>query len=212
MTQRYIDISFDESCPSNFGGYDNENNATVIRLKTLDDTAEYYIELEYKSKKFSTAALTPEYGYVVFELSREFTEASYNALYVQGVMKLGEETRKTARVRVNFGRSINAVDGLPESSQSWADDISQRVQALENDDSSDDKRVEDIEAKLNTAVLCAAQELTGEQQAQARSNIGVEDMAMDDDILITLYEAELITPMAQDDTIYTDADGAVLLI
>lgn len=155
MTQRYIDISFDESCPSNFGGYDNENNATVIRLKTLDETAQYYIEVEYKSNKYSTPELTPVDGYVTFELSREFTQASYNALYMQGIMKLGDETRKTARVRVNFSRSINAVDGLPESSQSWADDI---------------------EAKLNTAVLYKEQELTDEQQAQARSNIGAADV------------------------------------
>jgi hypothetical protein len=200
MTQRYIDISFDESCPSNFGGYDNENNATVIRLKTLDEAAQYYIEVEYKSNKYSTPELTPVDGYVTFELSREFTQASYNALYVQGIMKLGDETRKTARVRVNFSRSINAVDSLPESSQSWADDITERVTAVQSTAEEAKLAAEDANAKVGNldnlktdakdnlvaaineatqsgggaanAVLYTEQTLTDAEKLQARTNIG----------------------------------------
>ena len=46
MTQRYIDLAFDDTSPRSFGGFDNENEATVIRLKVIDPDAKYYIEIE----------------------------------------------------------------------------------------------------------------------------------------------------------------------
>lgn len=46
MTQRYIDIAFDDATPRSFGGFDNENEATVIRLKVLTSDAKYYLEIE----------------------------------------------------------------------------------------------------------------------------------------------------------------------
>ena len=63
-------------------------------------------------------------------------------------MKLGDETRKTARVRVNFSRSINAVDSLPESSQSWADDITERVTAVQSTAEEAKLAAEDANAKV----------------------------------------------------------------
>lgn len=131
MTQRYIDLAFDDTSPRSFGGFNNENEATVIRLKVLDPDAKYYIEIEQacgKHDKYCSDVLPVDDGYAVFEVSRDFT---HETLYVQGVMKVDGMCRKTARVRVGFSHSINALDELPESHPSWADSVDKRLNELE---------------------------------------------------------------------------------
>ena len=134
MTQRYIDLAFDDTSPRSFGGFDNENEATVIRLKVLNPDAKYYIEIEQacgKHDKYCSDALPVADGYAVFEVPRDFT---HETLYVQGVMKVDGMCRKTARVRVGFGRSINALDELPESQPSWADSVDEQLKGTSDMD------------------------------------------------------------------------------
>lgn len=131
MTQRYIDLVFDDAAPRSFGGFDNENEATVIRLKVVNPDAKYYLEIERacaKHDKYCSDALPVADGYATFEIPRDFT---HETLYVQGVMKADGVCRKTARVRVGFGHSINALDELPESHPSWADSVDERLKELE---------------------------------------------------------------------------------
>ena len=134
MTQRYIDLAFDDISPRSFGGFDNENEATVIRLKALKPDAKYYIEIEQacgKHDKYCSDALPVAGGYAVFEVPRDFT---HETLYVQGVMKVDGMCRKTARVRVGFSRSINALDELPESHPSWADSVDEQLKGASDMD------------------------------------------------------------------------------
>ena len=134
MTQRYIDLAFDDTSPRSFGGFDNENEATVIRLKVLDSDAKYYIEIEQacgKHDKYCSDALPVADGYAIFEVSRDFT---HETLYVQGVMKVDGLCRKTARVRVGFSHSINALDELPESQPSWADSVDEQLKGASDMD------------------------------------------------------------------------------
>ena len=70
-------------------------------------------------------------GYAVFEVSRDFT---HETLYVQGVMKVNGMCRKTARVRVGFSHSINALDELPESHPSWADSVDEQLKGASDMD------------------------------------------------------------------------------
>ena len=162
MTQRYIDLAFDDTSPRSFGGFDNENEATVIRLKVLDPDAKYYIEIEQacgKHDKYCSDVLPVDDGYAVFEVPRDFT---HETLYVQGVMKVDGMCRKTARVRVGFSHSINALDELPESQPSWADSV--------------DERIDGLEMGMKDAVTYTPQTLTEEQKSQARTNIGALDV------------------------------------
>lgn len=162
MTQRYIDLAFDDTSPRSFGGFDNENEATVIRLKVLNPDAKYYIEIEQacgKHDKYCSDVLPIADGYAVFEVPRDFT---HETLYVQGVMKVEGMCRKTARVRVGFSRSINALDELPESHPSWADSV--------------DERIDGLEMGMKDAVTYTPQTLTEEQKSQARTNIGALDV------------------------------------
>lgn len=134
MIQRYIDLAFDDTSPRSFGGFDNENEATVIRLKVLNPNAKYYIEIEQacgKHDKYCSDVLPVDDGYAVFEVSRDFT---HETLYVQGVMKVNGMCRKTARVRVGFSRSINALDELPESHPSWADSVDEQLKGASDMD------------------------------------------------------------------------------
>ena len=134
MTQRYIDLAFDDTSPRSFGGFDNENEATVIRLKVLDPDAKYYIEIEQacgKHDKYCSDVLPVADGYAVFEVPRDFT---HETLYVQGVMKVNGMCRKTARVRVGFIHSINALDELPESQPSWADSVDEQLKGASDMD------------------------------------------------------------------------------
>lgn len=134
MTQRYIDLAFDDISPRSFGGFDNENEATVIRLKVLDPDAKYYIEIEQacgKHDKYCSDVLPVADGYAVFEVPRDFT---HETLYVQGVMKVDGMCRKTARVRVGFSHSINALDELPESHPSWADSVDEQLKGASDMD------------------------------------------------------------------------------
>ena len=134
MTQRYIDLAFDDTSPRSFGGFDNENEATVIRLKVLNPDAKYYIEIEQacgKHDKYCSDALPVADGYAVFEVPRDFT---HETLYVQGVMKVNGMCRKTARVRVGFSHSINALDELPESQPSWADSVDEQLKGASDMD------------------------------------------------------------------------------
>lgn len=176
MTQRYIDLAFDDTSPRSFGGFDNENEATVIRLKVLNPNAKYYIEIEQacgKHNKYCSDVLPIADGYAVFEVSRDFT---HETLYVQGVMKVNGMCRKTARVRVGFSHSINALDELPESQPSWADSV--------------DERIDGLEMGIKDAVLYTPQTLTDEQQKQARTNIGALDVNVGTtpvDIDVTLF-------------------------
>lgn len=159
MTQRYIDIAFDDATPRSFGGFDNENEATVIRLKVLTSDAKYYLEIERacaKHDKYCSDVLPVADEYAVFEVPRDFT---HETLYVQGVMKVNGMCRKTARVRVGFSRSINALDELPESHPSWADSV--------------DERIDSLEIGMKEALTYTPQTLTDEQQEQARENITV---------------------------------------
>ena len=160
MTQRYIDLAFDDTSPRSFGGFDNENEATVIRLKVLDPDAKYYIEIEQacgKHDKYCSDVLPVDDGYAVFEVSRDFT---HETLYVQGVMKVNGMCRKTARVRVGFSHSINALDELPESQPSWADSV--------------DERIDSLEMVMKETLTYTPQTLTEAQKSQARTNIGAE--------------------------------------
>lgn len=162
MTQRYIDLSFDDATPRSFGGFDNENEATVIRLKVLTSDAKYYLEIERacgKHDKYCSNALPVADGYATFEIHRDLT---HETLYVQGVMKVDGVCRKTARVRVGFSRSINALDELPESHPSWADSVGERIDSLE--------------IGMKEALTYTPQTLTTEQQKQARQNIGALDV------------------------------------
>lgn len=162
MTQRYIDLAFDDTSPRSFGGFNNENEATVIRLKVLDPDAKYYIEIEQacgKHDKYCSDVLPVDDGYAVFEVSRDFT---HETLYVQGVMKVDGMCRKTARVRVGFSHSINALDELPESQPSWADSV--------------DERIDSLEMGMKEALIYTPQTLTEAQQKQARANIGALDV------------------------------------
>ena len=162
MTQRYIDLAFDDTSPRSFGGFGNENEATVIRLKVLNPDAKYYIEIEQacgKHDKYCSDALPVDDGYAVFEVSRDFT---HETLYVQGVMKVDGMCRKTARVRVGFSHSINALDELPESQPGWADSI--------------DERIDSLEMGMKEALIYTPQTLTEAQQKQARANIGALDV------------------------------------
>lgn len=159
MTQRYIDLVFDDTSPRSFGGFDNENEATVIRLKVLDPDAKYYIEIEQacgKHNKYCSDVLPVADEYAVFEVPRDFT---HETLYVQGVMKVNGMCRKTARVRVGFSHSINALDELPESHPGWADSV--------------DERIDSLEIGMKEALTYTPQTLTDEQQEQARENITV---------------------------------------
>ena len=134
MTQRYIDLAFDDTSPRSFGGFDNENEATVIRLKVLNPDAKYYIEIEQacgKHDKYCSDVLPVDDGYAVFEVPRDFT---HETLYVQGVMKVDGMCRKTARVRVGFSHSINALDELPESHPSWADSVDEQLKGASDMD------------------------------------------------------------------------------
>ena len=134
MTQRYIDLAFDDTSPRSFGGFDNENEATVIRLKVLDPDAKYYIEIEQacgKHDKYCSDALPVADGHAVFEVPRDFT---HETLYVQGVMKINGMCRKTARVRVGFSHSINALDELPEIHPSWADSVDEQLKGASDMD------------------------------------------------------------------------------
>nr|DAI25467.1 MAG TPA: hypothetical protein [Caudoviricetes sp.] len=134
MTQRYIDLAFDDASPRSFGGFDNENEATVIRLKVLDPDAKYYIEIEQacgKHDKYCSDVLPIADGYAVFEVPRDFT---HETLYVQGVLKVNGMCRKTARVRVGFNHSINALDELPESQPSWADSVDEQLEGASDMD------------------------------------------------------------------------------
>lgn len=134
MIQRYIDLAFDDTSPRSFGGFDNENEATVIRLKVIDPDAKYYIEIEQacgKHDKYCSDVLPVADGYAVFEVPRDFT---HETLYVQGVMKVDGMCRKTARVRVGFSHSINALDELPESQPSWADSVDEQLKGASDMD------------------------------------------------------------------------------
>ena len=134
MTQRYIDLAFDDTSPRSFGGFDNENEATVIRLKVLNPNAKYYIEIEQacgKHNKYCSDVLPVDDGYAVFEVSRDFTHETRD---VQGVMKVNGMCRKTARVRVGFSHSINALDELPESHPSWADSVDEQLKGASDMD------------------------------------------------------------------------------
>ena len=188
MTQRYIDLAFDDTSPRSFGGFDNENEATVIRLKVLDPDAKYYIEIEQacgKHDKYCSDVLPVDDGYAVFEVSRDFT---HETLYVQGVMKVNGMCRKTARVRVGFSRSINALDELPESQPGWADSV--------------DERIDGLEMGMKDAVTYTPQTLTEEQKSQARQNIG----AVDENLGCNKYNIHVTTTSGttKDFTYYTN--------
>ena len=203
MTQRYIDLAFDDTSPRSFGGFNNENEATVIRLKVLDPDAKYYIEIEQacgKHDKYCSDALPVADGYAIFEVSRDFT---HETLYVQGVMKVNGMCRKTARVRVGFSHSINALDELPESHPSWADSI--------------DERIDGLEMGMKDAVTYIPQTLTEEQKSQARTNIG----ALDVNIKTTPVDTDVTLSGRGENIVYvkdgwlkpcpTDADNELIL-
>ena len=188
MTQRYIDLAFDDTSPRSFGGFNNENEATVIRLKVLDPDAKYYIEIEQacgKHDKYCSDVLPVDDGYAVFEVPRDFT---HETLYVQGVMKVDGMCRKTARVRVGFSRSINALDELPESQPGWADSV--------------DERIDGLEMGMKDAVTYTPQTLTEEQKSQARQNIG----AVDENLGCNKYNIHVTTTSGttRDFTYYTN--------
>ena len=203
MTQRYIDLAFDDTSPRSFGGFDNENEATVIRLKVLNPDAKYYIEIEQacgKHDKYCSDVLPIADEYAVFEVPRDFT---HETLYVQGVMKVNGMCRKTARVRVGFSHSINALDELPESQPSWADSV--------------DERIDGLEMGMKDAVLYTPQTLTDEQQKQARTNIG----ALDENIETTPVDIDVTLFGRGENIVYvkdgwlkpcpTDADNELIL-
>ena len=177
MIERYVDIDFDNriNCEID-GGFDNEHDATIIRLKVIDENAKYYLDLGLFSdgfNKYRTEALPIENGYATYSIPRDLT---HGHLHVQGIMKIGDICRKTATISIRLGGSINALDELPESQPGWADSI--------------DERIDGLEMGMKDAVTYTPQTLTEEQQAQARINIGALDVNVGTtpvDIDVTLF-------------------------
>ncbi len=128
MIERYVDIDFDNRISYEAeGGFDNEHDATIIRLKVIDENAKYYLDLGLFSggfSKYRTEALPIENGYATYRLPRDLT---HGHLHVQGVMKIGDICRKTATITMRLGGSINALDELPESHPSWADGVDKSI-------------------------------------------------------------------------------------
>ena len=159
MIERYVDIDFDNRISYEAeGGFDNEHDATIIRLKVIDENAKYYLDLGLFSggfNKYRTEALPIENGYAIYSLPRDLT---HGHLHVQGVMKIGDICRKTATITMRLGGSINALDELPESQPGWADSV--------------DERIDGLEMGMKDAVTYTPQTLTEEQQERARVNIG----------------------------------------
>lgn len=163
MIERYVDIDFDNriNCEID-GGFDNEHDATIIRLKVIDENAKYYLDLGLFSdgfNKYRTEALPVENGYATYSIPRDLT---HGHLHVQGIMKIGDICRKTATISIRLGGSINALDELPESHPSWADSV--------------DERIDGLEMGMKDAVTYTPQTLTEEQKSQARTNIGALDV------------------------------------
>ena len=135
MIERYVDIDFDT--PISYeaeGGFDNEHDATIIRLKVIDENAKYYLDLGLFSggfNKYRTEALPIENGYATYSLPRDLT---HGHLHVQGVMKIGDICRKTATITMRLGGSINALDELPESQPSWADSVDEQLKGASDMD------------------------------------------------------------------------------
>ena len=163
MIERYVDIDFDNRISyETEGGFDNEHDATIIRLKVIDENAKYYLDLGLFSggfNKYRTEALPIKNGYATYSLPRDLT---HGHLHVQGVMKIGDICRKTATITMRLGGSINALDELPESHPSWADSV--------------DERIDGLEMGMKDAVTYTPQTLTEEQKSQARTNIGALDV------------------------------------
>lgn len=135
MIERYIDIDFDNRISYEAeGGFDNEHDATIIRLKVIDENAKYYLDLGLFSggfSKYRTEALVIENGYAIYRLPRDLT---HGHLHVQGVMKIGDICRKTATITMRLGGSINALDELPESHPSWADSVDEQLKGASDMD------------------------------------------------------------------------------
>lgn len=135
MIERYVDIDFDNrNSYEAEGGFDNEHDATIIRLKVIDENAKYYLDLGLFSggfSKYRTEALVIENGYAIYRLPRDLT---HGHLHVQGVMKIGNICRKTATITMRLGGSINALDELPESHPSWADSVDEQLEGASDMD------------------------------------------------------------------------------
>lgn len=135
MIERYVDIDFDNRISYEAeGGFDNEHDATIIRLKVIDENAKYYLDLGLFSggfSKYRTEALDIENGYAIYRLPRDLT---HGHLHVQGVMKIGDVCRKTATITMRLGGSINAIDELPESHPSWADSVDEQLKGASDMD------------------------------------------------------------------------------
>lgn len=135
MIERYVDIDFDNRISYEAeGGFDNEHDATIIRLKVIDENAKYYLDLGMFSggfSKYRTEALPIENGYATYRLPRDLT---HGHLHVQGVMKIGDICRKTATITMRLGGSINALDELPESHPGWADSVDEQLEGASNMD------------------------------------------------------------------------------
>lgn len=135
MIERYVDIDFDNRISYEAeGGFDNEHDATIIRLKVIDENAKYYLDLGLFSggfSKYRTEALVIENGYAIYRLPRDLT---HGHLHVQGVMKIGDICRKTATITMRLGGSINALDELPESHPSWADSVDEQLEGASDMD------------------------------------------------------------------------------
>lgn len=135
MIERYVDIDFDNRISyETEGGFDNEHDATLIRLKVIDENAKYYLDLGLFSggfSKYRTEALVIENGYAIYRLPRDLT---HGHLHVQGVMKIGDICRKTPTITMRLGGSINALDELPESQPSWADSVDEQLKGASDMD------------------------------------------------------------------------------
>ena len=135
MIERYVDIDFDNRISYEAeGGFDNEHDATIIRLKVIDENAKYYLDLGLFSggfNKYRTEALPIENGYATYSIPRDLT---HGHLHVQGVMKIGDICRKTATITMRLGGSINAIDELPESQPSWADSVDEQLKGASDMD------------------------------------------------------------------------------
>lgn len=161
MIERYVDIDFENRISYEAeGGFDNEHDATVIRLKVIDENAKHYLDLGLFSggfSKYRTEALPIENGYATYRLPRDLT---HGHLHVQGVMKIGDICRKTATITMRLAGSINAPDELPESHPSWADSVDERLEELEQ---SEDEIIESLaDADMLPAVVCEGAILTDE--------------------------------------------------
>lgn len=89
--------------------------------------------------------------------------------------------------------------------------IGQTIVVKEVDESGKPTEWEAADLPTNI-VKYTEQTLTDEQKAQARTNIGVDEIVTPEDVVIALMEAEIIDPVVEsENTIYTGSNNIVYI-